>query len=72
MYALIASSVSGSTGVSPQATDIAYALGFYTLFGGVIGAGLGFYRRLLKAMNPPVPRSGSKPKPRTKAGARAH
>jgi hypothetical protein len=72
-YALIGTSViSGSA--SPQLTDVLYALSFYTVFGAVIGAGLGFYRRLLRAMNPTPERSGakSKPKPGTKAGARAH
>jgi hypothetical protein len=72
VYALWAINVSGETGTAPAVTDVAYALTFYTLFGGVIGAGLGYYRRLLKAMNPQGPRGGSKPKPRSKAGARAN
>jgi hypothetical protein len=72
LYAVWAINVSGETGTAPAVTDVAYALTFYTLFGGVIGAGLGYYRRLLKAMNPQGPRAGSKPKPRSKAGARAN
>jgi len=72
LYALWAINVSGETGTAPAVTDVAYALTFYTLFGGVIGAGLGYYRRLLKSMNPQGPRAGSKPKPRSKAGARAN
>ncbi len=72
-YALIGSSVVAGT-AAPQLTDILYALSFYTVFGAVIGAGLGFYRRLLRAMNPTPDRPGTKakPKPGTKAGARAH
>ena len=73
LYALIGSSVVSGT-AAPQLTDILYALSFYTVFGAVIGAGLGFYRRLLRAMNPTPDRPGTKakPKPGTKAGARAH
>ena len=44
--------------------DAVYALVFYTFFGGLIGAGLGFYRRLLRAMNP---NDGRRPAPGTRA-----
>jgi hypothetical protein len=40
----------------------------YTIFGAVIGAGLGFYRRLLRGMNPTA---GQRPPSKAKANARA-
>ena len=52
---------------TPGATDVLYALVFYTVFGAVIGAGLGFYRRLLRNMNP----TPNRPVSKAKAGARS-
>lgn len=51
---------------TPGATDVIYALVFYTIFGAVIGAGLGFYRRLLRNLNP----TPNRPVAKAKASAR--
>lgn len=61
-----------ASSVALPAADAAYALVFYTFFGGLIGAGLGFYRRLLRAMNPNDGRRGApRAKTSTKGGASA-
>ena len=51
-----------STTARPAAADIIYALVFYSIFGAVIGAGLGFYRRLLRHLNPTPNRPPAKAK----------
>ena len=65
IYAVI---VAGSV---PTLGDVVYAFVFYTVFGGVIGAGLGFYRRLLRALNPTAGQRPPRPRPSTKASAKA-
>jgi len=53
---LVIYSVAGAPAGNIPTGDLAFAVGyavvFYTFFGALIGAGLGFYRRLLRAMNP--------------------
>lgn len=62
IYAVV---VAGSV---PTVGDVVYAFVFYTVFGGVIGAGLGFYRRLLRALNPTA---GQRPPRRSRPSAKA-
>jgi hypothetical protein len=68
LVAILSAPVTAPDASAPTLGVLLIYLLQYTIFGAAIGAGLGFYRRLLRGMNPTA---GQRPPSKTKANARA-